>query len=83
MISVVVYGPYVTLINLEHTLYTEAAARNQLNGFENNIKSQGSANAHIKKDKHKSESYTSQPTPLHDDQTALPKAVTYQHSTDG
>ncbi|KAG4078193.1 hypothetical protein HA402_002245 [Bradysia odoriphaga] len=80
---VLVSGPYVTLIKLEHTLYTEAAARNDLSGLVDHIHSHGCVLTHSKDDGHKSESYTSQPTLLQEYKThTLPHTLSYQQSTD-
>ncbi|XP_037049414.1 serine protease gd-like [Bradysia coprophila] len=80
---VLVSGPYVTLIKLEHTLYTDAAAGNDLSGFVDDINSQGSVLTHSKDDNYRTEFYTSQPKPLQESKThTLPHTLSYQHSTD-
>lgn len=80
---VLITGPYVTLINLQHTLYSEAATGNHSSDFKDNVHSQGSVLPYQKDDNQKSESYTSQPTPIQESQAPLSSTLAYQHSTDG
>lgn len=79
VISVSVTGPYVTLIKLEHTLYTEAVVSgNHSEEFKDNIHSEASVLAYSKDENYQSKSYTSQPTVLEESPTPPPNI-----STDG